>query len=214
MDIEQFFRGALSISDLINEAEALSERLNFGEHQASLPVSLDMKERWVAGTYGIEDLIEMPSTSLGKKLGLYLLSMNRDQSAHHSIPAPARFPIKYPVTLKDYVKDRIRQTHDIVHLLTNFNTSQQGEMGLQAFYLAQRTTLLSPLLIMKAFGDFWLGRLGHDYLSAIAEGLMIGVQASPNIAFHRLEHKLSVDIDELRSQLNIVPRFGNSWNAA
>lgn len=106
----------------------------------------------------------------------------------------------------------MRQTHDIVHILTNFNTSQEGEMGLQAFYLAQRCSPLSPLLIMQTIGNFWAKKIGQDYLSAIAEGLKKGVQAEPYVAFSRIEEKFIHDIDEIRSDYNIVPSQGSKWN--
>lgn len=36
-----------------------------------------------------------------------------------------------------YVELRLSQTHDIWHLITGFDTSSAGEIGLQAFHLPQ-----------------------------------------------------------------------------
>ncbi len=40
----------------------------------------------------------------------------------------------------DFIRARIRKTHDLWHVLTGFDTSVEGEIGLQSFYLAQLNT--------------------------------------------------------------------------
>ena len=44
---------------------------------------------------------------------------------------------------------RLRETHDIVHVLTGFGTDGPGELGQQAFNLAKNR---SPLVAMLNFG--------------------------------------------------------------
>ena len=43
--------------------------------------------------------------------------------------------------LKSFVSHRLHETHDIIHVLTGFGTDLVGEMGLQAFALAQNRAL-------------------------------------------------------------------------
>ena len=43
----------------------------------------------------------------------------------------------------DYVRAHLRETHDVWHPVTGFDTDVAGELGLQAFYLAQ---FQAPLL--------------------------------------------------------------------
>ena len=210
--VEELFTSAISFNRLISEAINISEKLSLNANAHNSRIKLDLEEFWVPAEYDLPDLIAMPSKSLGRALGIYLLSMTNDQAAIHGVPAPKRFPIRHPIDANIYIRDRMRQTHDIVHILTNFNTSQEGEMGLQAFYLAQRCSPLSPLQIMQTIGNFWAKKIGQDYLSAIAEGLKKGVQAEPYVALLRIEEKFIHDIDEIRSDYNIVPSQGSKWN--
>ena len=217
MLVEEFFfeaiySSAINFNRLLSEAAYISDKLSLQANTQNSRIKLDLEEFWVPLEYDIPDLIAMPSKSLGRALGIYLLSMTNDQAAIHGVPAPKRYPIKHPIDTNLYMKDRMRQTHDIVHILTNFNTSQEGEMGLQAFYLAQRCSPLSPLQIMQTIGNFWAKKIGQDYISAIAEGLKMGVQAEPYVAFSRIEEKFIHDIDEIRSDYNIVPSQGSKWN--
>lgn len=56
-----------------------------------------------------------------------------------------------------YLLDRLRRTHDIWHAVTGFATDAAGELGLQAFYLAQTGSPLAVLLI----GTAMLRSLAH-----------------------------------------------------
>jgi ubiquinone biosynthesis protein COQ4 len=212
MLLEELFTSTIGLNRLITEAININEKLNLAVNTYSSPVKFDLEEFWTAVEYDLSDLIAMPPKSLGRALGIYLLLMTKDQAAIHGVPAPKRFPIKHPIDPKLYTRDRMRQTHDIVHMLTNFNTSQEGEIGLQAFYLAQRNSPLSPLQIMQTIGNFWARKVGKDYLSAITEGLEMGVQAKPYIALQIIEERFTHDIEEIRTDMNIVPGQGKTWN--
>ncbi|MBL7543264.1 MAG: hypothetical protein JNL11_05580 [Bdellovibrionaceae bacterium] len=59
---------------------------------------------------------------------------------------------------RDYIVYRIRQTHDLWHLVTGFDTSQEGEAGLIAFYYAQLKSPLSALIVGLAIIHFLLKR--------------------------------------------------------
>lgn len=212
MLLEELFTSTIGLNRLITEAININEKLNLPVNTYSSPAKCDLEESWTAVEYDLSDLIAMPPKSLGRALGIYLLLMTKDQAAIHGVPALKRFPIKHPIDPKLYTRDRMRQTHDIVHILTNFNTSQEGEIGLQAFYLAQRNSPLSTLQIMQTIGNFWARKVGKDYLSAIAEGLEMGVQAKPYIALQRIEERFTHDIEEIRTDMNIVPGQGKTWN--
>ena len=85
---------------------------------------------------------------------------------------------------------RLRETHDIVRVLTGCGTDGVGELGLQAFNLAQ---VRSPLAVMLIFGGL-LKTLQDDepiapLLQALSNGFAMGLSAgSLVIAQHFEDH--------------------------
>ena len=89
-------------------------------------------------------------------------------------------PITSP---QEYVTHRLRETHYIVHVLTGFGVDGAGELGLQAFNLAQNR---SPLAVLLIFGGM-LAALQNDeplepLLSALARGFELGLKVDCVIA--------------------------------
>ena len=78
-------------------------------------------------------------------------------------------------TAAEYITHRLRETHDIIHVLTGFGIDGPGELGLQAFNLAQ---VRSPLAVLLIFGGL-LGTLQDDepLLRALARGFEMGLAA-------------------------------------
>lgn len=52
-------------------------------------------------------------------------------------------------SLQEFIVHRLRETHDIVHVLIGFGTDPTGELGLQAFNLAQNRSPLAVMLIFR-----------------------------------------------------------------
>ena len=48
---------------------------------------------------------------------------------------------------QEFVVHRLKETHDIVHVLTGFGIDGASELGLQGFILAQNRSLLAVMLI-------------------------------------------------------------------
>lgn len=75
----------------------------------------------------------------------------------------------------------LASTHDLWHVLTDFDTDVPGEVGLQAFYLAQLDTPLAVVLISAML----LRRLRHpdadvaSCMDAISRGWRMGKAARP-----------------------------------
>ncbi len=99
--------------------------------------------------------------------------------------------------------------HDMFHVLTGFDTSWAGELGVWAFVAAQRYSwthviavvvaciiypLRAPLQIPRLWRNLWLG-------------LRMGAAARPLITVE-LERMLDRDVDELRRELGIVAATG------
>lgn len=107
---------------------------------------------------------------------------------------------------------RIAATHDIVHVLTGFDTSWAGEMGVLGFSVSQDysraqrwfalpvATLLYPILAP--------GRITAIFRS-LREGLRMGARAE-FVLGRRLEEDFERPVDELRRELGIAIAPGAS----
>lgn len=105
-----------------------------------------------------------------------------------------------------YVEFRWQQTHDIWHIITGFDTSEIGEIGLQAFYLAQFQLPLSSLLIANALIGVTLMQPESLtlMLAAIAQGWQMGKLAQPLIA-QKWESAWEKPVSLWRAELNVQP---------
>ncbi len=95
-------------------------------------------ERHLAGPIDLQRLLLLPAGSLGREFAATMLARKLD---------PDFFP---KVDVKDdvtYLMLRLRQTHDLWHLVTGFDVDVPGELGLQAFGLAQLHNPLAVALI-------------------------------------------------------------------
>jgi ubiquinone biosynthesis protein Coq4 len=95
-------------------------------------------ERYVQPSVDLRLLALLPEGSLGREYARLMIDHKLD---------PNFFP---KVDLTDethYVMLRLRQTHDLWHVITGFGVDVKGELGLQAFGLAQLHNPLSVALI-------------------------------------------------------------------
>ena len=98
---------------------------------------------------------------------------------------------------------RLKETHDITHVLTGFGIDGVSELGLQGFNLAQNR---SPLAVMLISGGM-LTALQNDaplapMLRALARGFQIGLDADLVIA-HKPEEGWDRPLMEWRKQLRL-----------
>lgn len=159
-------------------------------------MALLVAENWRPAPIDLDELAGLPKGSLGHEYAQKLLSLHLTPN---SLIDPN--PIANP---QDYVKHRIRETHDIVHVLTGFGVDRTGELGLQAFNLAQNR---SPLAVMLLFGGM-LAALKHDepledLLLSISRGFELGLNAKCVIA-QKLEEGWDRPLSDWREELGIA----------
>ena len=104
---------------------------------------------------------------------------------------------------RDYIVHRLKETHDITHVLTGFGIDGVSELGLQGFNLAQNR---SPLAVMLIFGGM-LTALQNDeplapMLRALAKGFQMGLDAELVIS-RKLEEGWDRPLKEWRSELRL-----------
>jgi ubiquinone biosynthesis protein COQ4 len=106
----------------------------------------------------------------------------------------------------EWVRAHLFETHDIWHVVTGFRTDEAGELGLQAFYLAQLPARLAPLLLAIGFLNTALFAFHdkHARMDAIAAGWALGKQAD---GFFGVDWNAmwSKPIGEVRQLLGVTP---------
>jgi ubiquinone biosynthesis protein COQ4 len=154
-----------------NIAEGARTRGEMTDPFAAAPLETMWKERFAAARYDIDALLRLPADTLG---GAYARHMKanglrpdfyKDVAPHHRM---------------HYLRMRMRQTHDVWHVLSGFGTDEFGEVGLQGFYFAQFTNGQSALIASAAMLKSVLrGRFGdlEKHVDAFCEGYCNGKRA-------------------------------------
>jgi ubiquinone biosynthesis protein COQ4 len=153
--------------------------------------------RFCPPRYDLERLQELPPDTLG---GAYA----RHMQAHGL--RPDFYDDVAPRHRTHYLRGRLRQTHDIWHLLTGFGTDEVGEVGLQGFYFAQYTNGQSALIGAGAMLRSLLRARLRDlerHVEAFCVGYCNGKAAESLLAV-KWEETWSEKLDELRRRYRIA----------
>ena len=175
--------------DFIKSAEG--QRLM--REQTNIPPMLDDHARWS----------DLPENSVGKH---YIRFMEREgltaqglvDESHKWAP-----PEERPHDQTEWYFDRLRDTHDLFHVLTGYGRDALGESSLLGFSFAQNFNK----------GVFFIAYAGAHQIkkvtgtkaplySSIREGQRLG-QAAAKIAHVDVEALMSEDIDAARKRLNV-----------
>lgn len=138
------------------------------------------EEKYQPQRPSLDVLVKYPEGTLAHAYAKSLLDANFD---------PNFFEIIEVVGPGTYLDLRVRQTHDIWHVMTGFSTDLAGELGLQAFQLTQIYTPLSVLLMSSGLlHGISIGADLDPLLHAIEEGFKIGKTKIPFVAVKWEEH--------------------------
>jgi ubiquinone biosynthesis protein Coq4 len=153
-------------------------------------------ERYMASSHNLDALLQYPKDSLG-----YAYASSMKQAGFQTLAAEVEIDSD-----TSYVENRWQQTHDIWHIITGFDTSEIGEIGLQAFYLAQFQLPLASMLIANALiaTTLWQPEVLSPLLSAIARGGEMGQTVKPLIA-QKWEEAWEKPVSVWQAELNVQP---------
>ena len=154
-----------------------------------------VKERWRPQPIDLSALQTLPEGSLGR---CYADQLIRQDITPETLIDPS--PVDSD---KDFIVHRLKETHDITHVLTGFGIDGASELGLQGFNLAQNR---SPLAVMLIFGGM-LSALQNDealspMLQALAQGFQMGLDADLVIA-RKLEDDWDRPLADWQRELNL-----------
>ena len=152
-----------------------------------------VEDGWRPQAIDLNALKTLPAGSLGRCYA--------DQLTSQGI-TPDTLIDPSPVTnAQEFVLHRLKETHDIVHVLTGFGIDGASELGLQGFNLAQNR---SPLAVMLIFGGMLSalqnGESLEPMLKALAHGFQMGLEAELVIA-RKLEDCWERPLEEWRQEL-------------
>jgi len=118
------------------------------ERHAEGRTLLAERPRLDATTLSLEALSDYPEQSLGRAYAAYF--------AENAI-IPFEPPQLAVVTAQDYVATRLREAHDVLHVVTGYGTDDIGELELQWFNFGNLGWGPLPILVFVA--SFFMGRM-------------------------------------------------------
>lgn len=161
-----------------------------------------LRERPRLGEVDLGKLGTLPEGTLGRVFADAMIRMKLDPK---DIVVPGELRSDF-----DYVRAHLRETHDVWHAVTGFDTDVAGELGLQAFYLAQFQAPLSALLLMVGFANtlFFAMEDRDRRMHEIVRGWLIGKRAEPFFGV-RWADMWSTPLVEVQRALRVDPALAS-----
>lgn len=184
------------IEDGLRDIEATRLFLEYVRRDPSMIVLIE--ERYLRhDLHDIEGLLKLPEGTLGYCFAHHIVDHGFDPEYFRKLE------VKDDI---DYIMMRMRQTHDIWHVITGFATDPIGELGLKAVELAQTRRPMSAVIACGGVVRFLMQEpedLGK-VLAGVAEGYQIGVNSKLLLA-QKWEEHWERPLAEWRAMLNLTP---------
>ncbi len=156
-----------------------------------------LTERPRLGPLDLEALALLPDGTLGRTVADSMRRANLDPSAIPTLTAENE---------GEYVFAHYYETHDIWHAVTGFGVDKAGELGLQAFYLAQGPARLSAMILAAGLLELVIGDEQFDdrerRLTEIVRGYETGRRAT-NLFGVRWNEFWGVPLPALRERFRL-----------
>jgi ubiquinone biosynthesis protein COQ4 len=154
------------------------------------------QEKYLAPIPDIQQLLQCPAGSLGHAYATYISTSGFDPAFYRSMSIDDD---------TSYLLLRLRQTHDIWHVVTGFSTDVSGELGLKAFELAQTRRTMAGILMAGGFLKCLLQTPAEldTLLDRIARGYRMGTHAKSLLA-QKWEQNWDKPLAEWRSELGLA----------
>lgn len=149
------------------------------------------------GKISIGALVALPAPTLGRAFADFLLANELD---------PEDIEVNEVRTDFDYVRAHLRETHDVWHVATGFPTDVAGELGLQAFMIAQLHSPLGHLLLSAGLlnGMLFEHADGDRRMEAITRGWRLG-QATRPLVGADWAAMLTWPLEQVRAHFGVRP---------
>jgi ubiquinone biosynthesis protein Coq4 len=192
LDIAELF-GRLSVKDLramTLQADRLLEQPG---------VRALYETRYLPPPEPLDKLAELGDGTLGFEYARYLRANRLPQPT-----IPRGFD---PSDAAAYLAQRVRMTHPILHVVTEYDASPLGELALQAYYIGQLDNLISGVIVSSA-----LLQITRDNPSQLGAALEVTAEAYQRGKAARSflgiawEELWSAQVPQLRELIEVPPR--------
>jgi ubiquinone biosynthesis protein COQ4 len=147
--------------------------------------------------HDLDALMKLPSGTLGNAFAHHIIDKGFD---------PDYFRKRELKDDVDYILMRLRQTHDIWHVITGFDTDPIGELGVKAVEVAQTRRPMAGVVTSAGFLKYLL-RDPEDLgkvLATISAGYQMGIKSKLLLA-QKWEAHWERPVAEWRTMLNLTP---------
>jgi ubiquinone biosynthesis protein COQ4 len=161
-----------------------------------------IQERYSAPIPPLEMLLNLPQDSLG-----YVYAKSLQEAGLKPLDVdPSLFSWERVDSDVSYVEYRYQITHDLWHVATGFDTSPLGELGLQAFYLAQFRLPSALVALVGGLVGFMVSspEALPSLMATIEQGWQMGKTAQQLIA-QKWEESWDKPVSQWQAELNIQP---------
>ena len=194
-------QSVFEMEDGLLKSKSTEELLRFTSKDPSVMAMI--QERYLQPVPDTEALSKLPKNTLGYKYFNHLDSMGFDPDYYRKIEVQND---------TDYVMMRIRQTHDIWHVVTGFDTHPLGEIAIKAVELAQTHRPMAAAICAGGVFRYMLKEPEEfgDCLESIVAGYHMGLQSKALLSM-KWEELWDRDIEDLRGRLGLEvvgPRGG------
>ena len=169
------------------------EGQRFLRDETNIPAMLDNHDNWA----------HLPENSVGRH---YVAFMKREGLTAAGLVAESHAwapPESLPQDLTQWYFDRLRDTHDLFHVLTGYGRDALGEASLLGFTYSQNHNM--GVLFIAYAAARQIGKTTGTkapLFAAIREGQRLG-KAAKKLAHQDIRALMHQDIDEARRQLNL-----------
>jgi len=186
------------LDDVIMIADSISDPVSFGEiveHVRRDPQGARALVERPRIELDLPRLRTLPDHTFGRAVARFFDDRGLDPSALPRRPAHDDHT---------YLRAHLYETHDLWHVATGFESDVAGEVGLQAFYLAQMPANLAPILLGLVFLNTFLYRFDDRArrMDEMTRGWMLGRAARP-LAGVRWNELWEVPLAEVRTRFGI-----------
>lgn len=188
--LDEVFR----LIESINENPRFREQLVEGYRQTPHGAQA-LRDKPRLGAMDLDVLGQLPEGTLGHEYVRFMRKHGLD---------PASLPVKPVEDEVSFIEAHMRETHDLWHVVTGFEPNVAGELGLQAFYLAQfpnrvaMAILSAGMLNTLIFGFEDSGAR----MTQISRGWQLGRQARPLFGTD-WKQLWAMPISEVRARLGL-----------
>lgn len=143
----------------------------------------------------LAELRRLPEGTLGRTFAAHMDAAGLDPGALPTLASDDRIA---------FFRAHLYETHDIWHVVTGFGVDYRGELGLQAFYLAQIPGALPALLVATGFlrGALYDHDLLRPFMEELVRGWRMGTSARTFFGVH-WDELWDLPLSEVRARLAV-----------